>query len=124
MSGGHFDYQQYHITEIADLIEGYIYGPQYDDDTIKELERYAETPFGEVAKDELAYIKEHKRGIPNSYGYTPETLEELKKGLAVMRRASVYAQRIDWLFSGDDGEETFHERLKEELDNLDLSAVK
>ena len=32
-----------------------------------------------------------------------------------MRAAAIYAQRIDWLVSGDDGEETFHQRLAEEL---------
>lgn len=35
-----------------------------------------------------------------------------------MKQAEVYAQRIDWLLSGDDGEESFHERLKEDLDKL------
>lgn len=25
-------------------------------------------------------------------------------------------QRIDWLIAGDDGEETFHRRLKEDLE--------
>jgi hypothetical protein len=25
------------------------------------------------------------------------------------------AQRVDWLISGDDGEESFHQRWKEEL---------
>jgi hypothetical protein len=29
--------------------------------------------------------------------------------------AKIYAQRVDWFLSGDDGEETFHERLKEDL---------
>lgn len=32
--------------------------------------------------------------------------------------AQVYAQRIDWLLSGDDGEDNFHLRLKEDLANL------
>lgn len=29
--------------------------------------------------------------------------------------ASVYAQRVDWLICGDDSEESFHERLAEDL---------
>ena len=49
---------------------------------------------------------------------TPETIEEFKKGLEIIRKAYVYAQRIDWLLSGDDGEESFHLRLKEDLDKL------
>ena len=35
-----------------------------------------------------------------------------------MEIAEAYAQRVDWLVSGDDGEESFHERLKEDLDDL------
>jgi hypothetical protein len=38
--------------------------------------------------------------------------------LIVLRKAAVYAQRVDWLLSGDDGEETFLERLKKDLDKL------
>lgn len=52
------------------------------------------------------------------YGFTPETIAEFKKGLLVLRQAFVYAQRIDWLVSGDDGEEQFHKRLKDELVSL------
>lgn len=34
------------------------------------------------------------------------------------KKAYIYAQRIDWLLSGDDGEKSFHKRLKEELQQL------
>jgi hypothetical protein len=30
--------------------------------------------------------------------------------------AQIYTQRIDWLVSGDDGEDSFRERLKEDLE--------
>ena len=33
-----------------------------------------------------------------------------------LRVAQIYSKRIEWLLSGDDGEESFHKRLKEELD--------
>ena len=39
----------------------------------------------------------------------------MRKGLILLRKAEVYAQRIDLLLSGDDSEERFHERLKEDL---------
>lgn len=52
------------------------------------------------------------------YDYEPETIEEFRKAIKVLREAAVYAQRIDWLLCGDDGEETFHKRLKEELGKL------
>jgi len=50
--------------------------------------------------------------------YEERTIEEFRKGIMALRKAQIYAQRIDWLISGDDGEDSFHERLKEELDEL------
>ena len=50
--------------------------------------------------------------------YSPKTIEEFKKGLKILKEADVYLRRIDYLLSGDDGEESFHERLKEELEEL------
>ena len=84
MSGGHFNYYQYQINEIAEEIE-YL-----------------------IAQNETS-----------EYPYTPETIEEFKKGLYFLQRAYVYAQRIDWLVSCDDGEDSFHRRLAEDLKRID-----
>lgn len=51
-------------------------------------------------------------------GLEPETQQEFRNGMYALKKAFVYAQRIDWLISGDDGEDTFHERLAEELGNI------
>ena len=51
--------------------------------------------------------------------YTEETIAEFRKGIELLKKAKVYAHRIDWLISGDDGEESFHKRLKEELAKLE-----
>lgn len=53
------------------------------------------------------------------YQYSDETINEFKKGIELLKKAAVYAQRIDWLVSGDDGEERFHQRLKEDLKELE-----
>lgn len=50
--------------------------------------------------------------------FSPETLLEFRKGYDILRKAYVYAQRIDWLMSGDDGEDNFHQRLKHDLERL------
>lgn len=50
--------------------------------------------------------------------FSKETIAEFRKGLHYLRMAQIYAQRIDWLISGDDAEETFHERLTDELERL------
>ena len=92
MSGGHFDYKQWEISNIADEVEQLI------------------LTNGSEEKDEW--------GDRKGYHYSPETIEEFKKGLVLLRQAYVYAQRIDWLVSGDDGEDSFHRRLKNDLEKL------
>lgn len=92
MSGGEFDHQQYKISQIADDIEGYIL--KNDDKTLNDW------------------------GDTNGRGYTEETIQEFKLAVWYLRQAFVYTQRVDWLISGDDGEETFHSRLASDLKNL------
>ena len=111
MSGGHFDYNQYRIDDIADSIEDYIYGHPLEEENI---EYYIKDNW--LENEEKEYVINNKHTIPNYYGYNEETLEEFKKGLDILRKACIYAQRIDWLLSGDDGEESFHKRLKEDLE--------
>jgi hypothetical protein len=92
MSGGHFQYKQWEIGNIADEVEQLILTNDSEE------------------KDEW--------GDRKGYHYSPETIEEFKKGLVLLRQAYVYAQRIDWLVSADDGEDSFHNRLKFELEKL------
>jgi hypothetical protein len=92
MSGGYFDYDQYQISTIAETVESLI---------LKN---------DSVDPDEFGDFEGHQ--------FSPETIEEFKKGLALLKQAYVYAQRIDWLVSGDDGEDTFHQRLKNDLSKL------
>lgn len=50
--------------------------------------------------------------------YSEDTIKEFKNAIRTLRMAQVYAQRVDWLICGDDGEESFHERLAEDLANI------
>jgi hypothetical protein len=86
MSGGHFDYAQYKIGDIADSIEQLI------------------------SKDEDGR-------------YTEETIVQFCTALWLLRRAQIYAQRIDWLVSCDDGEDSFHKRLAFDLAAESNAAV-
>ena len=113
MSGGHFDYNQWRISEIADQLEDYIYGHTIDEE---DVVYYINDHWLEDKEKE--YVIKNKHTVPKLYEYSKETIKEFKKGLVILRKAYVYAQRIDWLLSDDDGEESFHKRLKEELDNL------
>ena len=93
MSGGHFQYQQSRINDIADEIEYQI----------------------------------NRNGETSEYGYTvdysQETIKEFKNAVYQLRKAFIYAQRIDWFLSGDDREVDFHERLAEELAVLERLYV-
>jgi hypothetical protein len=92
MSGGHFQYKQWEIGNIADEVEQLI----IDNDS-EELNEYGD--------------------VKGSY-YSQETIDEFKKALVILRQAYIYVQRIDWLESGDDGEDIFHSRLKHDMDKL------
>ena len=92
MSGGFFDHSQYTLNQIVTDIEDEIY---YNDS--EEVNEYNE-----------------KRGN----GFSEDTMQEFKLAVWYLKQALVYTQRIDWLLSADDGEETFHERLKKDLEKL------
>jgi hypothetical protein len=44
-----------------------------------------------------------------------EDKKVFKEAIQALQIAYIYVQRIDWYLSGDDGQESFHQRLKEEL---------
>jgi len=107
MSGGHFDYNQSRIGMIADELEQLIIdnGREKTKDELKETWREPEW-----------YIKYPEDKYHTNY--PDEVIEKFKAGLIILRQAYVYTQRIDWLLSGDDGSETFLNRLTEDLEKL------
>ena len=85
MSGGRFNYLQYRLFEIEEEIQNII-----DNNDIP---------------DEWGGV----------YDYSEETLEKFREAIHTLDRARNMAQRIDYLVSGDDGEESFHKRWKEDV---------
>lgn len=85
MSGGHFEYKQYYIDDIADSIE-------------RSLE---------------------KQSCDEEDSYTEDTIQIMKDAVNALRKAAIYAHRVDWFLSGDDGEEALKERLEEDLKKLE-----
>lgn len=54
-----------------------------------------------------------------------ETINAMKEAYRQMRIAEIYATRVDWMMSGDDSEESFRERIKEDLEEFEKEyAVK
>ena len=86
MSGGYYNY--YNFQEIIDCIEENIQN--------NDIEPIPQEYF-----------------TPNNF--KDETIKEFKKGVEYLKIAYIYAKRIDYLLSHDDGEETFHTRLSEDL---------
>lgn len=44
-----------------------------------------------------------------------ETINAMKEAYRQIRIAEIYAERVDWMMSGDDSEECLRERIKEDL---------
>lgn len=63
-------------------------------------------------------IVQGRRGLWDGQKWRDETIQEFRNGIEAIRKAYVYMQRIDWLLSCDDGEDTFHQRLKMDLEEF------
>jgi hypothetical protein len=84
MSGGHFgDYDYYKVHQFADELE----------------------------------VDIDNNDKPDEYGWKhnhdPEVLEYLKEQLPKMRKMAEIMRHIDYLYSGDHGDDSFMERVKE-----------
>jgi hypothetical protein len=85
MSGGHFgDYDYYKVAQFADELEVEIQNNN--------------------KPDEYGY---------DAYNYSPETIKYLRKQLRQIREVSEIMRHIDYLYSGDHGEDSFMWRVKE-----------
>ena len=84
MSGGHFgDYDYYKVAQFADELEVEIQNNNKPDE------------YG------------------HSYNFSPETIKYLRKQLLKMRKMAEIMRHIDYLYSGDHGEDSFMVRVKE-----------
>jgi hypothetical protein len=181
MSGGHFDYQQYTLREIADTIERDIaramapkppkkhedywtiyemtrpfsYHSLYNafqefdsydkalkhlnamEDVIKAAKEYEcwrlleeEVLFESTRRNmldtfegtEIPILYSIRHCVYDHYPYDlyvldleDKTIETMKEAYRQIRIAEIYAQRVDWMMSGDDCEETLQRRLQEDL---------
>lgn len=101
MSGGAFDYKQYIIRDIADEIEQEI------------IQAGRKIPTEVWKNDWHGYSFEENDQYYTTYNR--RTIDIMKRAVYVLRMAHIYAQRIDWMLSCDDSEESLEKRLKEEL---------
>ena len=104
MSGGAFNYKQYIIRDIADEIEQEI------------IQAGRKIPTEVWKNDWHGYSFDEKDQYYSTYNR--KTIDIMKRAVYVLRMAHIYAQRIDWMLSCDDSEESLEKRLKEELKAL------
>jgi len=89
MSGGHFDYNQYWLNNIADTIEAIVDAGQYLDDD------------GEPIKPSVVY--------------PPDIIERFRETVYNLRRTAAMVQRVDWLLSFDDDVCAFRRRWVQDV---------
>lgn len=94
MSGGFFEYNQYKIYQIAEDLEHVILNN------------------GKKRENREPWEDDYHRE------YSAEVIAKFKEGLELLKKAHIYAHRIDWLLSDDDGEQSFLERLESDLSKL------
>lgn len=105
MSGGAFDYNQHKIRDIHESIQ-------------QELDKQGK----DKSKEDLRYFdKEYFEKYPEERFedvYRKDVQQIFKEGVEILKKAEIYAQRIDWYLSGDDGEDNLVSRLKSDLDAI------
>lgn len=89
MSGGTFGYSQYSIKDIYETIEYHL----------------------EIQGKKTEYGGEYPI-------FEQQVLKQLQDAVECLKKAYVYAHRVDWFLADDDGNETFLKRLNEELNEL------
>jgi hypothetical protein len=108
MSGGHWEYNQYRFTKVVEDLE-------------RLIERNGKLKTSEEMKDERWNDPDWYEKYPKEkyhYKYPDEVIEKFKIGLEFIQKAQIYMHRIDWLLSGDDGNDSFLRRLEEDLNKL------
>ena len=105
MSGGSMDYVAWKIKEAARHIQQELANA--------ELRQKSGRFF-----DEAKYYQENHPDV--DYLKSPEALTDavvkrLRDALICVRKAAIYAERVEWLTSGDDGYGSFCMRLDKEL---------
>jgi hypothetical protein len=92
MSGGHFGdcgYDYYKVSQFADELEV------------------------EISNNGRARNEDRTYGVEWYPKHEPEVIEYLKEQLPKMRKMAEIMRHIDYLYSGDHGDDSFMERVKE-----------
>lgn len=95
MSGGAFEYKQFHINQLIEDME-------------LLLKRIDKEPIDSFECDSL------KNYVDDKDSFKAIIITNIQH----LKMAYIYTQRIDWFISGDDGEDSMYERIDEDLNKL------
>lgn len=124
MSGGSMDYVYGRIDEAASVVQRELAQAKlrhskgiYPTETVSWKKKYIKGSDGKFAKDSNGNRKFWKIADKQieSEDLSLRVISHLEDALLAMRLAAIYAERVEWLTSGDDGEQSFCERLEEQL---------
>ena len=90
MSGGHFDYKCFSISQFAEELK-------------EEIQN-------NNVKDEYGF----------AHDFEPETIARLNVIQQMIELAGKLAREVEWLYSGDHGDETFCELIDKILGGVDI----
>jgi len=91
MSGGHWNYIQYRLDNVVEDIKDII----------------DNNGSGNLDQNDDCYV----------YGNWPDDIiDKFKETANTLDKASRMIHRLDWLLSGDDGEDSFRKRWEEEIE--------
>ena len=91
MSGGHFDYKEYWVKEIAQQVEEAL----------------------DIHKNKYKGVYDYLQDCDD------EAIKEIEEGAILLRKAYRFAYNVDRLLSGDSGPESVLEDYKEDCENID-----
>lgn len=109
MSGGSMDYAYGKIQEAAMYIQHELANAELcrKNGRFFDVSKY----YSEKHSD-IDYLKSPE-------ALTNAVIKRLRDALICVRKAAIYAERVEWLTSGDDGYEDFCMRLDEQLADCD-----
>lgn len=110
MSGGSMDYVGFKIEQAADQVR----------DEIERIEKMDKKQIADEFRPCKYYIEEHpdKPFLRSAAGIRREALKRLRAAEKAIRIAAIYAIRVEWLTSCDDGYDSFILRTDEELERF------
>ena len=110
MSGGSMDYIGFKMQEAIGQVAG----------EIARIEMMGRKEIADEFRPCDYYVKKHpdKKYLASPAGLRRETLKRLRAAERAIRIASIYAIRVEWLTSCDDGYDSFILRTDEELEKL------